>query len=170
MGKRSNFERKERDFYPTPIGAVLPLIPYIGLRGVRFVEPCAGDGALVRILEGFGHTCIAASDIEPQASGIISGNMFDLDFSNLTIITNPPWDRPILHRMIDKVIKQNAKAWLLFDADWWHTKQARPYKPFCEKVVSVGRVKWIEGSKSTGKDNCAWYLFVGQPVDYTKLF
>jgi hypothetical protein len=26
-------------------------------------------------------------------------------------------------------------------------------------IVSVGRVKWIEGSKNTGKDNCAWYLF-----------
>jgi hypothetical protein len=96
--------------------------------------------------------------------------MFDLDFSNLTIITNPPWDRPILHRMIQKVVEQNATAWLLFDADWWHTKQARPYKPFCEMVISVGRVKWIEGSKSTGKDNCAWYKFVGQPVGYTKLF
>ena len=23
----------------------------------------------------------------------------------------------------------------------------------------VGRVKWIEDSKSVGKDNCCWYLF-----------
>ena len=53
MGKRSNFERREADFYPTPRAAVLPLIPY--LRGIRsFAEPCAGDGALVRHLEGFG--------------------------------------------------------------------------------------------------------------------
>ena len=44
MGKRSNFERREADFYPTPRAAVLPLIPY--LRGIRtFAEPCAGDGA-----------------------------------------------------------------------------------------------------------------------------
>ena len=43
MGKRSNFERREADFYPTPFEAVLPLIPY--LRGIRtFAEPCAGDG------------------------------------------------------------------------------------------------------------------------------
>jgi hypothetical protein len=33
MGKRSNFERREADFYPTPRAAVLPLIPY--LRGRR---------------------------------------------------------------------------------------------------------------------------------------
>ena len=30
---------------------------------------------------------------------------------------------------------------------------------YCSKIVSVGRVKWIEGSKGVGKDNCAWYLF-----------
>jgi hypothetical protein len=27
------------------------------------------------------------------------------------------------------------------------------------KVVSVGRVKWMPDSDSTGKDNAAWYLF-----------
>ena len=48
MGKRSAFERRAGDAYPTPIEAVLPLIPH--LRGVRnFAEPCAGDGALVPI-------------------------------------------------------------------------------------------------------------------------
>jgi hypothetical protein len=33
------------------------------------------------------------------------------------------------------------------------------FMTYCARVVSVGRVKWIEGSKSVGKDNCAWYLF-----------
>ena len=33
MGKRSSFERREADFYPTPRAAVLPLIPY--LRGIQ---------------------------------------------------------------------------------------------------------------------------------------
>jgi len=40
-----------------------------------------------------------------------------------------------------------------------HTKQSALYMTYCTKVVSVGRVKWIEGSKGVGKDNCAWYLF-----------
>ena len=29
MGKRSSFERREADFYPTPRAAVVPLIPYL---------------------------------------------------------------------------------------------------------------------------------------------
>ena len=62
MGKRSTFERREGDFYPTPRSAVLPLIPW--LRGVRtFAEPCCGDGALVRHLDRFGLRCVYAGDI-----------------------------------------------------------------------------------------------------------
>lgn len=31
--------------------------------------------------------------------------------------------------------------------------------PMLRKIVSVGRVKWIEDSPHTGKDDCAWYMF-----------
>ena len=40
-----------------------------------------------------------------------------------------------------------------------HTKQSIPFLKMLKKVVSVGRVKWIEGSAGVGKDNCCWYLF-----------
>ena len=45
VGKRSNFERKPRDYYPTPIDAVIPLIKHLPKKGL-FAEPCAGDGRL----------------------------------------------------------------------------------------------------------------------------
>jgi len=54
-----------------------------------------------------------------------------------------------------------------FDADWMHTKQAAPYLKHCAMIVSVGRVRWIKGSKQDGKDNCAWYLFVDEETDGT---
>jgi hypothetical protein len=65
--------------------------------------------------------------------------------------------------MIEHFSKQ-APTWLLFDADWMHTKQAVPYLTKLKKVVSIGRVKWIENSKHTGKDNSCWYLFVDADV------
>ena len=40
MGKRSDFERKPRDFYPTPFAAVEPLIQHLP-QGFAFAEPCA---------------------------------------------------------------------------------------------------------------------------------
>jgi hypothetical protein len=44
------------------------------------------------------------------------------------------------------------------------------YMTYCTKVVSVGRVKWIEGSKSVGKDNCAWHLFDGMAQAKTEFY
>ena len=158
MGKRSNFERKPRDFYPTPIEAVEPLLPHLP-EEFSFAEPCAGDGALVKHLETKG-VCTWASDIEPQAEGIYKRSYDELSFDELIdseyVITNPPWDRTILHPMIE-FFAPKKKTWLLFDADWMHTKQSRQYMPWCRKIVSVGRVKWF--GNMTGKDNCAWYLF-----------
>ena len=158
MGKRSDFERKPRDFYPTPIEAVEPLLPHLP-EEFSFAEPCAGDGALVEHLETKG-VCTWASDIEPQAEGIYKRSYDELSFDELIdseyVITNPPWDRTILHPMIE-FFAPKKKTWLLFDADWMHTKQSRQYMPWCRKIVSVGRIKWF--GNMTGKDNCAWYLF-----------
>lgn len=159
MGKRSNFERVERDFYPTPYEAVVPLLSHMK-PFVRYVEPCAGDGALIKHLRM--HECVWASDIEPRYKGIHKVDALDIvqvsgeyDY----IITNPPWNRKILHPMITH-FRQLKPTWLLFDADWMHTKQASEHLKYCSKIVSVGRVKWIPDSKMTGKDNCAWYKFV----------
>jgi hypothetical protein len=35
----------------------------------------------------------------------------------------------------------------------------KPYMEKCTWVASIGRVKWIEGSKATGVDNYAWFMF-----------
>lgn len=169
MGKRSNFARKERDFYPTPYEAVIPLIPhlremFLDLGHFNFIEPCAGDGILIDHLKDLGFTCWHARDIDPQKRGIAKGCALSLELSStekFPIITNPPWDRKILHPMIDH-FRKLSPTWLLFDADWAHTKQSAPYMPYCHKIVSVGRLKWIPGSPHTGKDNCAWYLFKDQ--------
>ena len=169
MGKRSDFERKPRDFYPTPFAAVEPLISHLP-RKFRFSEPCAGDGQLCRHLEYFGGLCMWASDIEPQLAGIAKNDFteirewhcIDSDF----IITNPPWDRSVLHPMIDH-FSLLRPTWLLFDADWPHTKQSSDYMKKCSKIVSVGRIKWF--GNMTGKDNCAWYLFENKEME-TKFY
>ena len=68
MGKRSSFERRQADFYPTPRAAVVPLIPYLRRSIRNFAEPCAGDGALVRHLEEFGLRCVLCGR-HPERSG-----------------------------------------------------------------------------------------------------
>jgi hypothetical protein len=161
MSKRApQFERRERDFYPTPREAVVPLLAHLPARS-RFCEPCAGDGALIDHLAAAGHLCTYAFDIEPQRGDVHVGDAaielsagYGADF----FITNPPWDRATLHAIILN-LSARLPTWLLFDADWMHTRQAAPYLPLLRKIVSVGRVKWIPGSPFIGKDNCAWHLF-----------
>lgn len=154
MGKRSNFERKERDFYSTPLHATEPLFPFLEY-GCEYVEPCAGDGRLIENLAIGGAVCVGAMDIEPGGEGILKMDAFS-DFEADLIITNPPWDRKLLHPMIEHFISI-APTWLLFDADWPHTKQSAQYMKYCAKMVSIGRVKWFDNT--AGKDNAAWYLF-----------
>ena len=168
MGKRSNFKRNKRDFYPTPPEAVAPLIPHLpesrhNRWGVRYAEPCAGDGALIKALNAYGLRCNYAADSMPQQDWITKRGARQWDGRPSTgridyIITNPPWDRKVLHPMIEH-FSAMYPTWLLFDADWVHTKQSAPFMPYLRKIVSVGRVKWIHDSKMTGKDNCAWHLF-----------
>ena len=179
MGKRSDYEKRARDFYPTPKEAVEPLIPFLP-EYFTYIEPCAGDGRLVKHIDELMHgdaDCHGAYDIEYPDDD--DGNPLPLqwdvkikDAFSLTkldvpyteyIITNPPWSRDkksgyILHRMIEHFAELRP-TWLLFDADWLFTKQATPYvEKYLLQVVAVGRVSWEQNGVS-GKDNAAWYLF-----------
>lgn len=168
MSKRANnFERKPRDFYKTPQKAIEPLIPHLG-KDYSYIEPCAGDGALVEHLNMYGYKCVLAFDIEPQNNLICKKDALKFNYNGKNIITNPPWDRKILHPMIKNMIETAGDVWLLFDADWIHTKQSKELIKNCHKIVSIGRLKWIEGSKYTGKDNCCWYLFKKEKTTNTQ--
>jgi hypothetical protein len=156
MGKRSDFPRRPMDDYATPYAAVVPLLPY--LDGVRtFAEPCCGDGDLYRHLTACGIDCVLAFDLVRHGVDALVLNA--QQFRNAdAIITNPPWTRELLHPLISHFMRIKP-TWLLFDADWMHTRQAAAFLGHCSHIVSVGRVKWIQDSPFTGKDNAAWYRF-----------
>jgi hypothetical protein len=159
MGKRSDFERFPRDFYPTPFAAVPPLIPH--LRGVRsFAEPCCGDGALVRHLEAHGLRCAYAGDIA-TGQDALALTVADCNGADAGV-TNPPYDtdnsRKLMHALIVH-LERLLPTWLLLHLDWSSNKHARPFLFSCSDIVVIGRVQWIEGSKGGGMENFAWYRF-----------
>jgi hypothetical protein len=162
MSKRSpDFERREADFYPTPAKAVPPLIPFLRRDGIRtFAEPCEGDGDLVRHLESFGLRCVYQGDIRAGQDALTRDSYGKVD----AIITNPPYTRELMHRLISH-FQRIAPTWLLLESDWAQTKQAAPFMASCSDIVAIGRLKWIEGSKHTGMENHAWFRFdVRQPA------
>lgn len=185
MTKRAykKFKRNERSFYETPKEAVYPLVRYLkDIEGANcsrfeFVEPCAGHMALARHIRNISDgafQCSLALDIRGDLPRCVQ----EFDSLNLTkdqvvysgaskIITNPPWDRKILHPMIE-VFSDICDTFLLFDADWIHTKQSIPFLPRLRTIISIGRVKWIADSDSVGFDNAAWYRF-GLPLQGNKI-
>jgi hypothetical protein len=74
------------------------------------------------------------------------------------ICTNPPYTWDILKKLLDYLPKLKP-TWMLLPADMMHNKRMAPYMKVCRRVVSVGRVRWVEGTKSSSTDNFAWYLF-----------
>ena len=177
VGKRSTFERVAKDYYPTiDKRAVEALMPVLEKRDahnfvtagdgsyyrVDYIEPCAGTGELINQIRFYGHNCVAATDIMYYSEETGNKDVFSYTSQDLNdadcFITNPPWSRHILHPLIEH-LSALLPTWLLFDADWAHTKQSAPYMKLCTDIVSVGRLIWIPGTTMTGKDNCAWYRF-----------
>jgi len=153
LGKRSNFERIAADNYATPWDAVVPLIPY--LNGVNaFAEPCCGDGALTRHLEAVGLRCVYFGDIRFGKDALSLESYGDID----AIITNPPYTRELMHRLIDH-FQKIAPTWLLLEFDWIATQQAKPFMPTCSDVVVIGRLRWFPETKNKGKESYAWCRF-----------
>ena len=141
MGKRSDYERVERDFYPTPWQAVEPLVSHLP-EEFAFAEPCGGDGALVNHIETLieGAWCSWVSDIEPQKKGIHTKHFRDLSEHEFLeadyIITNPPWDRKLLHPMIEYFGEEVGRY-------EWNKKRKLPEwaeRIFSEHMVAAGNV------------------------------
>lgn len=163
MGKRSNFPKIPKDAYmTTDWRAVRPLVHYYrNSPPFSYYEPCVGKGDLIALLgDAFAGECVGSSDEELDA------RLTQYQTTAQYFITNPPWSRELLHPIIENLRKQKP-TWLLFDSDWMMTAQSSPYMKFCKTVLPVGRLKWIPGSENTGKDNCAWYLFVDHETDCT---
>ena len=78
----------------------------------------------MRHLEEFGLRCVYAGDIRSGQDALELDSYGKAD----AIITNPPWSRGVLHRLIEH-FQNIAPTWLLLDSDWAQTKQAAPFLP-----------------------------------------
>jgi hypothetical protein len=168
---RISHARNARDFYPIPVEAVVPLLKELhGTSPLRFVEPCAGDGAIVRALEAAGHTCVHARDSAPQGTGIATGDGAALTKDEIVrwgadaIITNPPFAAASLDPLLISWMALGVPVWLLLDHDWTANQSAARYTNRVSRIVQLGRVRWIAGSKGYGTANFDWVRFEPAPL------
>lgn len=167
------YEKKPRDYYPTPRAAVEPLKEFLA-QGFSFCEPCAGDGRLVSHLEEiFDAQCFMSLDIEPQVDWIVTGDATELgpeavEYCEL-IVTNPPFTWSVLKPMMERWVSL-APTLLLLPADFMHNKRVSPFLSQASWIKSIGRVKWIEDSVGSGVENYAWYMFNKEHTGPTAFF
>lgn len=167
MGRESRFEPQPNHWYPTPERNVRPLLPHLRPRTL-FIEPCAGDGRLVRHLEAAGHRCVGAFDIAPRVRWVQQADALTLPWlepEEAAIITNPPYDpdRSLMHALIAHFCRIARECWLLLEAMWAFSGRAAPHLAHCTDIVPAGRMKIFEGSDHSGRKAFAWHRFV--PID-----
>ena len=133
---------------------MLPLIPYLHGGIQTFAEPCCGDGDLVRHLESFGLACVYAGDIQHRPGCACARRLRRVRRDHYQSALS----RDVMHRLIDALPAHRADV-AAAGRGLEQTRQAAPFLPHCSDIVTIGRVKWIEGSKHTGKDNFPWYRF-----------
>lgn len=97
--KVEHLEREGDEFYPTPPEPTVAFLshPEEAARLADFPviwEPAAGDGAMVRIMEAFGHL-VFSSDLIDRGIGAEIKDFFSFTGSppSRAIFTNPPFDK-----------------------------------------------------------------------------
>ena len=162
------------DFYETPAEATLALLKYESLMG-RIWEPCAGRGAIARLLIQAGHD-VVCHDLNAW-SGADEGIETPIDFlleqqapqGCRTIVTNPPYNilNPFLRhslQLVDTVIvllplmrQEGSTRSDLID---YHLKRVWAFR---ERLPMMHREGW-EGKKTgIGGVPFGWFVFGTQP-------
>ena len=137
MGKRTkqDFQRREKDFYGTiDVDAVTPLIPFV--KGMRYAEPCCGEGDLVDLLL-YDANCVWESDIR-KGKDALTLTKLDL-WEAEVIITNPPYLWSMLQPLLDH-LPTLKPTWLLLPSDCFYNKRMAKYVDNCSDIVSIGRL------------------------------
>lgn len=144
-----------KNWHPTPRAALEPLLPLLE-PGTEFVEPCAGDGRLIEMLEEAGHRCIWAIDVEPRGGNplIECADATRCATEGLTIITNPPFERRLLDPLLAHWLGRSP-LWLLLPADMICNIWTIPLTRRVDRIVPLGRVSWMDNGTG-GFENYAW--------------
>jgi hypothetical protein len=184
LKRQSDFERQDRDFYPTPAWVTEALLLHWVRRPSGIWEPCCGDGSMARVLVAHGHD-VVATDLEDRGYGE-GGRDFLLEDrlpdGVTAIVTNPPYGRRG-EKMLIKFIEHGLELLrpvggtlvLLVPVQWAAGQEAselcQPTKPeHVATVVLADRINWIGiPAKNRGNHNHCWLVWdMSRPTDHAR--
>lgn len=173
-------QRSPADFYPTPAWCVARLLETVSLPGGRWLEPCAGDGDIIRACSALRDDLTwSAAELREAcrpalraATGapdrVRIGDLFDAgDWiqaqSPAVIITNPPFR--LAREVLDFSLNRGATVALLlrlnFLASASRAELMRRFPP--DVHVLPNRPSFVGGGK-TDSVEYAWFVWPGGGV------
>lgn len=128
-----------------------------------FFEPCAGNGAIMRVFKTAGRRMIGA-DIEPRNTTVrkidtLNGRPWPSDVRGRPVVTNPPFSRgaDVFRAAIDNRAPLIA---LLLRLNWLEPVDDRADIPAPHRLIILPRIggHWFTG-KSTDSITVAWHIW-----------
>lgn len=171
------YERVDADHYPTldsedVVAAMIAsgLLDSVG----KIWEPHAGRGHLVKSLRDAGHEVLGTDlHVYPDMladvrSGVDFFEQHELPDGIQSIVMNPPFgtiDSHIRHAL--GLLGENGKLIVLARGDWGHAKRRIPlltHPWLATRIDLMWRLKWVEGSKGSGRHNFAIWAWDAEQV------
>lgn len=158
---KSNYPRREGDFYPTVdsrcITALMETMPRLGAGLI--CDPCAPDGS------GIVDSLLAAGF---KAKGIGDAYKKSLPAGTLWVVSNPPYDRRVVGKIIQRQIDRIAAGELLgvamllrtgFDHAKIYSDLFNNCRYYAGQIKLTFRPRWIEDSTGSPIHNYVWHLW-----------
>jgi hypothetical protein len=164
--------RLKDDFYPTPAGALVPILDQIGKHRLVF-DPSAGDGALLDVASRLGckthgiELDLARRNItEAKGHACAWGDALHFAWPSTGIILmNPPWShkeafiRKALAHLDAGLASQVA---VIMRCTYLEPVASRVGLDRTPNVIHIGRPAYIPGNKSGDALHSVWILWPGE--------
>lgn len=154
--RNSGYDRSARDLYSTPDKYISWLFMHWLPSVTMIYEPCAGEHYMSRQIEACGFD-VVCTDIETGQDYLKNPHHWPC------IITNPPYGRSLGPKIVRHAIAHTDQCAFLLPFDWDAANKRHDLfsveSSFHMKITCNQRLKWIEGSESSGMHNYAWFVW-----------
>ena len=161
-------DRNAFDYYPTPAWMTRSLLHFHqSISGSKVLEPCSGDGAIVRVLEEVGCT-VLTNDIDPRHPAQSHHDATDPAYwSSLPyvewVITNPPFNVAFPILQLATTVAQVGVALLLRKTFLEPTEERGPWLSEHPPARQIGQPRHSFRGKGSDSVSCDWCIWLRHP-------